>query len=108
MTDNLKAALNHLIELAKIEFGEYREEIIGYEKGEYIGNDIFWSDEILSLSELQKNDEYGMPSDKDIFNRQNSSEQYYWYGNNFVIAKRVKILNEGWQIKLLKTINSIK
>jgi hypothetical protein len=98
-----------LVIQSKKEYGEYLEEIIGYEKGELIGNEIFWNDEILPLNRLNDNDDFGDPTSEDLTNRKLSNEEYFWYGehNEYCIAKRVKVLNAGWKTELLNIINKL-
>ena len=99
-------AFSKVVELAKAEFGEYKEELEGYEKGSYSGGgEIFWSEEVVPITELQANDDYGMPSDEDVRKRLQSNDQYYWYdGQQYVIAKRMRVVNRGWQLHLYDLI----
>lgn len=64
--------------------------LIGYEMGVSCYTEILWSDNILPLEKLREEDDvYGEPTEEDIQNVANSTEQYYWYGENkYVIAKR--------------------
>ena len=105
----LGAVISRLVELAKAEYGEYKEEIIGYELGYCDGIETYWSEEVYPLDELKPDDFYGEPTKNDIENRKLSDEQYFWYGekNEYCIAKRVKVLNRGWKIQLLHIINGL-
>ena len=105
----LGAVISRLVELGKVEYGEYEEEVIGYELGYCDGIETYWSEDVLPLDELKPDDFYGEPTMKDVENRKLSDEQYFWYGerNEYCIAKRVKVLNRGWKIELLHFINSL-
>jgi hypothetical protein len=107
MEEKQDNVLSNLIELAKDKYGEYKEELIGYELGYYDGFETHWSDEIVPLDKLKSVDDfYGSPSSEDIENRRLSNAQYYWYGDNnqYCIAKIVKVLNKGWKTELLNLI----
>jgi len=101
--------ISRLIEWAKDKYGEYKDEVIGYELGYCDGIETYWSEEILPLEKLLPDDFYGEFTKENVEQRKLSNEQYFWYGekNEYCIAKRVKVINRGWKIELLYLINGL-
>lgn len=101
--------ISRLIEWAKDKYGEYIDDVIGYELGYCDGIETYWSEDILPLDKLKPDDFYGEFTKEDIENRRLSDDQYFYYGEKkeYCIAKRVKVINRGWKIELLHLINGL-
>ncbi len=99
-----------LVDLAKKYFGEYKEEILGYELMYCDGYENYYSEEILQANDLLnvKDDFYGIPNAKDIEDRLNSNQEYFWYDNHtYAIIKRFKVINKGWKMEIIELIQSL-
>ena len=109
MDNETRATLTRLTELAKAEFGEYKEELIGYEMGVNCHTEVIWSGNVFFLEQLtQEDDAYGEPTRIDLMNRERSNEEFYWYDDyQYVIARRVKVTNKGWKLMLLDLVRNL-
>jgi hypothetical protein len=101
--------LKQLQEIATLAFGEYEDELIGYELGHNAYTEIIWTEEVIDAKDIERYycKNYDI-TPEDIKNLLACEEEDFWCcDNTIIIAKRIKVLNKGWKTELKQIIDNL-
>jgi len=100
----LGAVVSRLVELAKTEYGEFKQEFIGYKVGNRWVDD--WDMDTVPFEKIKDEDDY--ITDKDLENLSKSTDEFFYCQDNSVIIRRCySVINKGWKRELLHLINGL-
>jgi hypothetical protein len=101
------SVISRLVELAKAEYGEFKQEFIGYKVGNQWIDD--WDFDVIPFEKIKDESTYINPiTDKDLENLSKSIDEFFYCEDNSVIIRRCyNVINKGWKRELLHLINDL-
>lgn len=117
-TFNIGDIISRCVELAKLEYGEFKQEFVGYKVGNYWWDGWEWDNDDLTIIITQEqmqslttdddklNDMVGITM-KELHHLLETNLEYYNFDDNISIRRCYKTLNQGWKRELLHIINGL-